>query len=175
MINLLPPQYKEELKKEENWKLIIIIGFLFLLFFLCLTLILFSIKIYISGQVSSQQILLDLKEKEFSQVQPLEEKFISINKNLSQLTSFYQEQVDFPEILERISEIIPSEISLTSFSYQKDISKISLSGFAPAISSLIELKSKLEEEELFEEIYFPADIWIQLNNIDFIVDFKIVK
>ena len=184
MINLLPPQYKAELKEEENWKLTLILSILFLIFLACSTLILFSIKISISGQAEAQKILLLQEEKKFkeSQIQNLEEKITISNQALLKLNSFYQSQTNLTEILEKISETLPTSVYLTTLNFsplttknEKYVAQISLSGFSPTREILLEFKKNLEQEELFEEIYFPPSNWVKPTDIDFSVNFKIVK
>lgn len=174
-INLLPPKVKTELFEEKIKKLIIILGILILIFLFSLTLILFLVKSYISKQVASQEVLVGLEKEqlETSEIQALREKIISANQNLSKLNTFYQEQIDLVGIFEKISEILPQEMYLTSFSYQKEIFQVSLSGFAPYKETLLEFKKNLEKE--FPNPYFPLQNWIKSTDIDFQVNFKITK
>lgn len=175
MINLLPPEEKENLLREENWNLILILEILVLIFLICLALILFSVKISISGQLEVQKILLLQEEKKFeeSQIQSLEEKITTSNQSLSKLNSFYQSQTNLTEILEKISETLPPETYLTDLNLS--LAQISLSGFSPTREILLEFKKNLEEEQTFGEIYFPPSNWIKPTDIDFLVNFKIVK
>ena len=175
MINLLPPQQKEELLREEKWKLTLILGIISLIFFLCLSLILFSVKIYISGKLESQKILLEIEEKKFktSEIQDFQKKITLLNQNLSKLDSFYQGQLDLTKILEKISTTLPPGIYLNSFSWQKENSQIGLSGFSSLRGNLFELKKNLEKEKDFEEIYFPPSNWVKPKDINFNVTFKV--
>jgi len=175
MINLLPPQQKRDLLGEERFKLILILVILLLVFLILLSLILLSIKIYISGQAESQKILANLGEKELPQFNTLKEKLNSINQDLSKVDSFYEGQFNLTEFLERISKIIPEGIYLNSFSYQKDTSRITLSGFSPTVEVLVDFKESLEKQKDFKEIRFPPVVWIKLVNIDFDLTFKITK
>lgn len=175
MINLLPTQYKAELKQEENWKLVLILGFLFLIFLISLILILFSIKAYIQGEVQSFKILTELQEKTFQTEENrlLREKINSVNQNLSKLISFYRTKTNSAEILEKISQPLSSQIYLTNVSWQKDTSRVSLSGYAPSREILLEFKRNLEEREDFTEVYFPPSNWLKPVDIDFQVSFKL--
>ena len=175
MINLLPPQYKAELKEEENWKLTLILSILFLIFLVCSALILFSIKASISGQVEAQKILLLQEEKKFeeSQIQNLEEKITVSNQALLKLNSFYQSQTTSTEILEKISETLPTGVYLTILNFNP--AQISLFGFSPNREILLEFKQNLEKEQTFGEIYFPPSSWVKPTDIDFSVNFKIAK
>jgi len=185
MINLLPIQQKKEILQEENWRLVLIVGITILAFLICLTLMLFSIKIYISGQVEVQKTFLEAEEEEFktSELRNLEEELTLTNRTLLELNSFYQEQLNTTEILGKISETLPAGTYLTTLNFtsltitekEKYIAQISLSGFAPTREILLEFKKNLEKENLFDEIYFPPSNWVKPTDIDFSVNFKITQ
>jgi len=188
MINLLPPQQKEELLEEKKYNLVLILGILFLIFLISLILILFSIKIFISGEVEAQKILFLEEEKKFkeSQIQNLEEKINASNQTLSKLNLFYQNQLNLTEILEKISETLPSGTYLTNLNFsllttpaegetQKYLAQISLTGFSPTREILLEFKENLEKEEPFGGIYFLPSNWVKPIDIDFIVTLRITN
>ena len=166
MINLLPPLEKKNLEREEKYRLVLILGILVLLFLFSLSLILFAVKIYISGQVESQKILIkDLQTQEF------EEEIKLINKDLSKLSSFYESQISWTKTLERFSRTIPEGIYLTSFSLS--LPEVRVSGFCPSRDTLFNFKKRLEKEPDFKEIYFPSSNWAKPKDIDFNLNFKI--
>ena len=167
MINLLPLQEKEGLKQEENFKLVLTIGILILSSLVVLSLILLSIEAYIKGQAQSQKILIDLEKKETSQFKELEEKVISINRDLSNLDTFYQNQASLTQLLEKTSSSLVTGMYLNSFSYQKNTSQVKLAGFCPTIEALSEFKGNLKKEKQFKEIYFPLSNWVQSKDINF--------
>jgi Tfp pilus assembly protein PilN len=172
MINLLPPKYKEELRLEENLNLILILEILFFASLLSLALILFSIKIHLASLIEEEKIFYDSKNKEFSQHKPVEAELNSINKTLAQLDSFYKEQFELTDFLERISKLLPPAIYLTSFSYQEG-KKINLSGFSPTVENLLELKNNLEKQADFKDLNFPPTLWLQPVNINFNISLSI--
>ncbi len=182
MINLLPPEEKEKLLLEKKKILITIFLILVLYFLFCLIFILFSVKAYSETQLEFQKALLLKTEKGLgdSEIKNFQEKIDKTNSTLTKIDSFYQQQIYFSEILERISKILPPEIYLTNFSavfYTKEKEetgiKFSLSGFAPARETLIEFRKNLEKEEDFKEIYFPPTNWVKPIDIDFSLSFKI--
>jgi Tfp pilus assembly protein PilN len=175
MINLLPQKEKEILIQEENYKLVVILGILILLFFIFLSLILFSIKVYISGELKSEKILVELRERKFKtpEVQDFPGKVEALNQNLSKLDSFYQGQIDLTKILEKVSKNLPAGVYLTTFSFQKEVSQIGISGFAPRRETLLELKENLEKEKDFAELHFPPANWVKPTNIDFYLTFRV--
>lgn len=181
MINLLPPQQKEELKQEENFKLVLILGILILIFLLCLTLILFSIKISIEGQLAVQKAFLSQREREISQVEDLEKEIKNLNLTFSKLNSFYHQNPNFVKILEITSEALPVETYLTSFNFnpltqvedEKYLGEVSLNGYSPSREILLEFKKNLEGKDLFQEVYFPPTNWVEPTDINFTASFKI--
>ena len=181
MINLLPPQTKTELILEEKWKLVMLLGLLFLIFLVCLSLILISINIYISGEVASQKILLEQREKEFRtpQTQTLQKNLTVFNQTLSQLNSFYQSQFNISDVLEKISGLLPSGTYLTNLSCVAQASSkdgwktnCNLSGFCPDRETLLDFKANLGNEKSFGEVSFPPASWVKPININFSVTFK---
>jgi len=177
MINLLPPQYKKELKKEENFKVVLILATTFLIFLISLTLILLAIKIYIQGQVDSLKFLIE-KEREKSETPQnieLREKIEKTSQLTSKLESFYENKLYFSEILGNIFQVIPKGVYLTSLTISKkeNMAQIFLSGFSPTREILFELKNNLENKEQVSEVNFPPQNWLKSTNIDFTVEFKI--
>lgn len=179
MINLLPPKNKEELLREGNWKVIMILGIDVIAIFICFSLILYSINVFISGEIKAQKIIYEQREKEFKspRTRDLQENLITFNKTLSQLDSFYKSQFKAAKILEGISEAIPSGIYLTNLSVNPKIGKEKITeyiifGFSLDRGVLLKFKENLEKKEIFEEVYFPPADWVKPANINFMVNFK---
>ncbi len=175
MINLLPPEEKEILLKERQFREILILEVLIFLFFVLFILILFSIKLELKGEILFQKAVLEQKQliSESSKIKALEQKINSSNQVLSRLTAFYQDDFYLSDIFEEISKTIPSRMYLTNFSYNREKKEISLSGFSPNRQILSEFKENLEKSSRFNKIYFPASNWIKPADIDFFVSFEI--
>lgn len=182
MINLLPSENKKEIIQEQNWKKIMIIGTLVLIFFICLSLIIFSIKIFVSEKVEAQKVLFGEKEKELqsSEMKSLESELSDFNKRILQLESFYRNQFKLTEPLGKLSEFFSPETYLNnlsiSFQQNKDgIFQVScnLSGFSSSRDNLINLKENLEKEESIKEIYFPPADWMNATSINFTASLKL--
>ncbi len=180
MINLLPPQYKEGLKQEENWKIILLLGILFLVFLFCLALILLSVKIYISNKIESQKVLFQQEEGfKVLEEQGLEEKIKINNQTLLKLDSFYRSGRDLTSLIKEISEILPLEIYLTDISFRpcsadkKCKFQVSLFGFSLSREALFEFKENLLAQENFESVFLPLSSWVEPRDINFSLTFKI--
>lgn len=182
MINLLPPQYKEELETEKKLKTVLILGILIFSFLISLALILFSIHVYIEGETVAQRIIINNQEKQFesSENKKIEEKIKLINQTVFNINSFYQEQFNFSQTLEKISENLPLKTYLTNIIFRPVVKKenellVSLSGFSPTREDLFEFKKNLEKVLEFKEIYFSPSNWVEPVNIDFNITFKLIK
>ena len=177
MINLLPSKQKEELGEEEKLKLILILGILIISFLLYFSLILFLIKISIAAELEVQRIYFGEREKELeiAESKEPEEKIEKLNLNLKKLNSFYQNQLNLTEILEKTSQTLPAGIYLTNFNFNLKQGKgeIFLSGFSPNRETLLLLKKNLEEEPGFSEIYFPPENWLKPTDINFTLTFEL--
>lgn len=169
-INLLPPQQKKELFHEQKYKLFLIFGVLAVVFLIALSLALFAIKIHISGESQGEKIIIP------AQVQDYEKEILAINKNLQNLSSFYEEAPNFIKIIEEISKIVPQGIGLTSLSlnFSKKTRNFSafLQGFSPDRELLFQFKKNLESDTSFKDVNFPPSSWVKPENIEFSISFK---
>ncbi len=176
MINLLSPKEKIVLIQEENQKLILILGIILFLALFCFALILLSIKIYISGELEAQKIFLEQKKLDSSSTQEIEQEIKDQDLSFSDLKTFYEKDFRKSEILERLSQKLPSSTYLTNFSLltkkESELS-VSLSGFSPDRDILLEFKKNLESEDMFQEVDFPPPNWVKPNDIEFSASFKV--
>jgi len=178
MINLLPPEQKQELLQEEKLRLTLILGTLFLCFLICLSLILFLIKNYTLWDVEAEKILVQEKEKTLSFNQELEKEMKESNIFLSNLDSFYEEHIEITQLLETIEQTLPSGVYLTSFDFTlpsikgKEKPRISINGFCPDRETLLSFQKNLKNEEGFSEIYFSPKSWVEPKNVDFNISFR---
>jgi len=177
MINLLPSNEKEELRQEEIFKLVLILGIVILAILTSLTLVLFSIKISLLTELETQKFYLEEKEKELKspRLAGLEEKIKALNLTLAKLSSFYQGKTYLTEILEEISQTLPEKTYLTSLNFNAEFSQFSLSGFSPDRATLLQFKENLEREKKFTNIYFSPASWLEPKDINFSVNFSIKK
>lgn len=175
MLNLLPPQYKQALKKEENFRLFLILGTVSLTFFISLALILFSVRIYVKAQAESVNFLVESERMRLQSTQTAElrEKITKGSQNISKLNSFYKNRSDSTRILETIFQAVPEQASLTSLSWRKETGVVTISGFSPNREVLFELRNNLQSEARFSDINFPPQNFVKPANIDFQATFKV--
>ncbi|MDD5145484.1 MAG: hypothetical protein PHF44_01365 [Candidatus Pacebacteria bacterium] len=177
MINLLPTEEKQNLLEEEKLKLVLILGLIVLFFFMSLSLVFLSIRILISSQVEAEKLNLESKKAEFNkeEIQKFREDIIKNNKIILELSDFYKQKTDLTAFLAKISDLVPSDISLSEISVRFTESgncQVSLLGFSPVAENLSQLIDNLEKEkEDFSQIYLPPSTWGKTKDIDFNLSF----
>lgn len=177
MINLLPQQEKKELEIERKIKIVTILGTLFLIFLLFLGILLFSVKLYILSQNQSLETLIQIENQTVSssQIKEIEKNIREANQKFSDITSFYKNQIDLTEALEKISFLIPLNVYLTEINYQKETQKIILGGFAKRREDFLEFKKSLEKEKGFSNLYSPISNLVKPADINFYINFNLAK
>lgn len=186
MINLLSPQEKIILEQEERSRLTSVLLIIFCLSLISFVLIMLSIKFYIFGESEAQQIILNERQIERNRLESVAREINSQNIYLSQLKSFYQENFSRSDILDEISQALPSDTYLTSLNVfsvletksgkeakQEKYLSVSLVGFSPTRDTVLKIKDNLEKQEKFKEIYFPPSNWIKPDDVEFSVSFKV--
>lgn len=169
MINLLPPQHKKELRGEEQFRLVLILGMLLMVFFVCLSLSLLAIRIYVSGEIQTRQILAEAQrvEENGSRLEQIRQR----NADIGGIASFYAGRIVLSDIVDRIASALPESMHVTSLIYTKG--KIALAGFAPSTEDLLSFRTRLEAEPLFKNFRFPSSNWVEATDIDFSFDFEL--
>lgn len=175
MINLLPAHYKQELEQEENFRLVLILGTVFMIFLASLILILLSVKVYIKGSTDSLALAASAEKEKLQTIefQETRQRIVQGNKKILEMKSFYEKQSNPAAIFEKISQTLPSGVFLTSLSWQKGAGVVIISGFAPSREVLFALRSNLESQEQFSQVYFPPQNWIKAKDIDFQATFEL--
>jgi Tfp pilus assembly protein PilN len=177
VINLLPPQEKNELEMERKIKITTILGSLILIFLIFLGTLFFSVKIYLLSQIQNQKVSLDLENQAIStpEVQELEKNITEANKRIFQLNSFYKGEINISQILEKISSVLPTETYLINFSYQAEKSQVILQGYAKNRENLLEFKKSLENLKEVQNLYSPISNLTKPTDIDFYFSFNLIK
>jgi Tfp pilus assembly protein PilN len=181
MINLLPPVEKQNLVVAKQQKIIVILGFLILIFLICLALVSFWVNFSLASQVAAQKIFLTNKQQSFeaTDVKGWQEKVAKINQDLTRLDSFYQQKPSLTVFLENLSNTLVEGISLDSISVnpikkETNLFQIYLSGYASSVDAVINFDKNLKENKDISQISFPSDTWLGKQNFIFSVIFQAV-
>lgn len=172
-MNLLPPEEKNFLNKEEKIKRILVLEIIFLFFIIFLFLCLLTVQILLRSDLDAQKIIfeIDLSAFEDSGYGELKDKVDSLGQDIEKINTFYNEQISLTDVKESIADLLPRGVYLTRFSWKKQDRKVELAGFSPQRDYLFDLQRRLNENSDFENIDFPQSNWIKPNNIDFSASF----
>jgi Tfp pilus assembly protein PilN len=186
MINLLPPSEIDNFLIEKKERVTIIFWFLVFFFILCLSLVLFSVKVYVEGQADFQETFFagtKTQEKQ-EKINNFRNQIESLNHRINKTNTYYQNKNYFSDILKEVLSVVPEEMYLDNISLALKTDKpegsslifVSLRGFSPTREKLSDLKENLEKKNgktSFSNISFPPSNWLKKHNIDFSVTFEI--
>ncbi len=180
MINLLPPQQQKELRQYQTNKIIIILGFVGIVFLVALALVLLTLNIHLQGEVDYQSSVLEAKrgKSKTSQIETLQQKFSNYNQKATKLRNFYEKQDHPSKFLKELDSVLLPSVYLTSLSYDKSQeegykAEVNLSGYSPTRQKLFELKEKMDEKSEWENLKLPPSNWVKPTDINFKISFKI--
>jgi Tfp pilus assembly protein PilN len=181
MINLLPPAEKQNLLVAKQQKIIVILGFLILIFFICLVLVLFWVNFSLASQVAAQKIFLANKQQSFeaADVKGWQEKVAKINQDLTKLDSFYQQRPSLTVFLENLSNTLGEGISSDSVSInpikkENNLFQVYLSGYTSSVDAVVKFDKNLKENKSISQVSFPSDTWLGKQNFIFSVTFQTI-
>ncbi|MDD5433525.1 MAG: hypothetical protein PHE77_02620 [Candidatus Pacebacteria bacterium] len=189
-INLLPPIQKQEIAAEKTRRKVALILCLVLLDILLFLVIMFCLNFYLASQVKSFTDFANAKEQLLKSPEfQISKSSIEIaNQNLLQVSSTRKEQVSCSVVLEKLSFLLPSDIYLTSFSFQNSfieegeenkerifLGKIRIGGVAKSREALLLFKKALSQEASFKDLYFDPSSWVSPTNANFSATFNYFK
>jgi len=156
----------------------LVLGILALSFFLCFSMLLVSIRIYLAGEINAQKVIVEAQKKDLQRDEAVQRTIKTTNLLVAQLSSFYKNQGRVSEILAHVSGALPSGVFLTLFTYTPfpagaegaALGKVSLSGFAPTSDDLLALKRNLEKDEVFFHMNFPPTNWVKFDEFSLAVE-----
>lgn len=175
MINLLPPEDKKEILSRKKLKLVLIFELALLLFLLSLVLIVFSISIYLGGEINSEKITIFQREQDIdlAKIADFQAEIEALNEKTGNINAFYHQQAYLTGILGRISEKLPAGSYLNGLSFSKASRTLNLSGFIATRDDLLNFKRSIENDKDFINVNFPPGNWVSPTNIEFFLSFEL--
>lgn len=179
MINLLPSKDHEELLLEKNRKIVIILAASTIVVLLCFWLILFSLKLYVLGEVGSQRAFSDSIEKiyqtpEFATSKATVERY---NDLIKKVNVFYRQQGNTGDIMGVVLGVDrPQGVWLTSIAVDQDDAGqplVTLYGVSDTRDNLVIFKNNLQSNHQITHLVFPANNWIKPKDVSFSLTFGV--
>lgn len=159
MINLLPPQDKQEFKREIIFKKILVILFFHFIGLLILVSALSFTSAYFSQQteIVKEQVVKQEEQAKSAQFQAYKADAAGFNNTLAKLQSFWQGQILASDFIEKFLPIISADTHLKSLSFVLSSKKITVAQAAasPKTGSA-ESSATPESAENIPQIIFGA-------------------
>ncbi|TSC56900.1 MAG: hypothetical protein Greene071421_410 [Parcubacteria group bacterium Greene0714_21] len=166
MINLLPASYKNRLRLEENFRLLLILSTALGVFLVCLVLLFFTVRVYLWGEIRGQEFLVaSLKEQSSARSEELK-NIQELNAELLAISGLYEKRLSPTSILEGISSHLKQGMYVSSLNIAAR-GKITVTGFANVREDLFEFRGDLQKDPLFKNAYFPPSNWVKPADIVF--------
>ncbi len=177
MINLLPPEQKNELVLKRKTRLIIVLGSAFTVFILCFVLVLLFIKFYLLVKLISSDVQ-EVNEISLEKLEESKKEVSNYNLKIDSLKSFYDNQILFNKMLEYFLKVdIPKGVYIIYISSEKKDNKINTAiyGFSDLRENLVLFKDNIDKNKYIKSPYFSPESWIKNNNINFNLTFQYEK
>ena len=174
MLNLLPPQKREELHLNLLHQAILGVAISIIFIIIALILLLLFSRTFLNFNLNETERELNLwqAKPEIKEVENLEKQIKELNKNLIFLEGLYQKQNKFSSFLENLAKDVPIDIRLDNLSLVES-GVININGYAPTRDTLINFKNVLEKALYVSEFNFPISNLTQTTDINFRLNFKL--
>lgn len=194
MINLLPSQDKQELKKEVILRKVFAV---FSLHFICLLILVLFLG-FLSAFLASRakffqgEVAIKSRQLQSAQFQAFKDDAASLNGSLHKLQNFWQGQIRATSFLDSFIPLVSSEFHLRDLSFRLSSKKapaasatstssaqlifadVHLDGTIDSREGLYEFKKALERQNGFRDIYFSPYSWSKAEYPDFSLNFSFI-
>jgi len=180
MINLLPPKYRQKLREEQRFRLVLLLGVILGSALIALSIFLLVIQITLSKERLLQEFkLLSFEERTTREDSTLAE-IKNWNSKLRNIAAFKEKRKALREVVDEVASSLPQELYLVSLSYtpafetRKKEDKIvrtpaiiAVTGKAQTREQLLSFKDALQVNPFFAEVVFPPSNWVKPQDITF--------
>ena len=180
MINLLPPKYRQKLREEERFRLVLLLGVVLGIALLAMSVFLLVIQVSLAKERLSQEFKLSSFEEKSTKEDSTLTEIKNWNSKLRNIDSFKQERRSLKDVFDEVASSLPQNLHLFSFSYTpaleikkkggeatKTLAIIAVTGKAQTREQLLSFKDALQANPFFAEVVFPPSNWVKPQDITF--------
>lgn len=188
MINLLPPKYRQKLREEQRFRLVLLFGGMLGIALTALAIFLLVIQVTLLKERLAQESKLISFEERISKEDSVLSEIKNWNSKLQNIEEFKGKRTALKDVIEEIASSLPGELYLLSLSYtpSSEIKKkadkivrtpaiIAVTGNAQTREQLLSFKDALQENPFFTEVVFPPSNWVKPIDIIFSFQAKLEK
>ncbi len=173
ILDLLPEDRKEKIRKERIFKKVLSqeLRFLLPILFVSATLFVINYSLKMQLQVQEKYYSEGNSQQAFKDLKVYEKKFSEINKLVEKTAAMEAGHLRWSNVFLEISRIFPDTIQASSL-VTKDYSA-TLSGKAKTRDELISFQQKMQSSECFENVEVPLSNLVSREDVTFQMDFDI--
>lgn len=173
LINLLPEDKKNEIKRRKRLRVIIWQELLILFILLIFVGIVICTNFILKVQVSSLDEInaFEQSHPSYRELQSYEDEFKQVNSKISLLYSIRKNNLHWLNTLYALDSIVPKEILLTDL-ITKDY-RMSIAGIATTRDELLKFKETINNSDCFKDAEVPLSNLVYKENVNFQIDFNI--
>jgi len=171
-LNLLSPQKKNEVQKEMLFFSLQYIISITLIGVAIIGIILLIAKIVMQNsfnQAVNQSLLVT---KEYGQ---LNQQVRITNEKIILFDKIQKEFISWSPKLTALTELTPKNIEIISININNATQMVKINGFAKNRDALLIYKQRLESSGFLEEINLPIESLLKAEDLDFILEAKLLK
>ncbi|MFH1232547.1 MAG: PilN domain-containing protein [Patescibacteria group bacterium] len=170
VLNLISKKFKKEIKLKHFYQLIKRINYTLIIIATITATILLFAKIILQNNfidIVEQTSLITKNNQNYNN------KIKEINNKLKTVSTIQNDFIVWSKIIEDISKITPTNVTLNLVRMDSTNRNIKLQGKAKQRSDLLELKSNLEKSTLYNSIDLPIKNLLEKEDIIFEINAKI--
>ncbi len=169
-LNLISEELKEKKNLKRTYELINKASIIFVFVTIFFGLIFLGAKIIMESnfkELNNQANLTPLDGENYNL------KAKEINEKISNTNNIQNEFIFYSDLIKNITEKIPENVALEYLKIDKEKKTIKIKGNAQKRNDLLELKEKLTELDLIDDINLPLQNILEKENINFEINAKI--
>lgn len=164
ILNILPPEVKNEIKFKSIFKSIIFSLCLISFCIIAYSIVLYGCKFYLENyflEISSKNVIATKNTDNYSK------QVKDINKQISYIEGIEKNSVIWSNLIKFLFDNFPSDIKIKNININKSDNSMIISGIAGTRSSLILIRKYFEENNNFSLLSFPIQNLVEKQNINF--------
>lgn len=176
-INLLPPKFKRLNHTLDQLTKIARVLVVLIILSLLATASLIALRLTITASITSKQVSLKNLQQQIAKLSEIERQIATINERVQSGAQSTQKQINWPTILQELSNVTPDGVKLNTIKMSDQLDKPwELTGSAADERVMLALQSKLEASALFANATITNTSLAQgkdKTNRSFIINFEL--
>lgn len=174
-LNLLPENRKRKIRNGKILKLFIYLEGMLIFAIIFLFGIVLGMNEIVNLRVQSVegQISTGSSAKSYAEIKKYEDYLDKIRTDIGIINKVQKNDINWVSVFKEISNNISDGVLVSSIS--NDEYRITMTGVANNRDQLVEMKSKIEQNECFKNISIPINDIVLKDNIDFEMSFDVEK